>query len=173
MKRLLYLALITCLMASCGNKKSNESAEVNETAITIYALDDLLKDADQLVGQMIQVKGDVTHVCVHSGKRCFIVGEDENVTLRVEAGGEIESFSQELIGSQLLVTGILSERRLTQKEIAEMEDATNEKAKLEDSSAETCQAELSNINRMREWMKERNKDYYSIFHVDGESYEVL
>ena len=30
-----------------------------------------------------------------------------------------------------------------------------------------------NINEMREWMKAHNKDYYSIYYMDGERYEVI
>lgn len=42
-----------------------------------------------------------------------------------------------------------------------------------ESNGETCDAELSNIENMRKWMKENNKDYYSIYFVEGTDYEVV
>lgn len=175
MKKLLFIGIISCLMVSCGNKKTGNAAQTAEaeTAVSVYKLDDLLKNANQLVGQTVKVRGHVTHTCKHSGKRCFIVGEDENVTLRVEAKGEIAGFNRELVGSELEITGVVQENRLTKEYIDQMEKETNEKKLQEDGTAETCETELANISRMREWMKEKGKDYYSIYYLDGQDYEIL
>ncbi len=48
-----------------------------------------------------------------------------------------------------------------------------EKAVEEDGSAESCQAEMTNIAEMRSWMKENGKDYYSIYFLNGTSYEMV
>lgn len=165
MKKTIFLIVISCLIFSCGNKKQSEGE--------VYALDNLLEVADGLVDRPVNVRGHVTHTCVHSGKRCFIVGENENITMRVEATGEIESFSKELVGAELQISGILREKRLTKEYIDQMEKETNDKMVAEDGSAESCQTELDNISRMREWMKAKDKNYYSVYYVDGEKYEVL
>lgn len=178
MKKLLFVAAIACLMASCGNKTSDQNNTTEDSIktasnIPTYKLDSLLAVADQLVDKTVKVQGSVTHTCKHSGKRCFIVGDKENVTMRVEAKGNIGGFNRELIGSELRITGIVKERRLTKEYIDQMEKATNEKQAKEDGSAETCQAELNNIKEMRDWMKTNNKDYYSIYYMDGQEYEVV
>lgn len=179
MKKLILFAFSICLLASCGNKQNNnsensaDSTTVATSNYPVYKLDSLLNIADQLVDKTVIVRGSVTHTCKHSGKRCFIVGDDENVTMRVEAKGNIGGFNRELIGSELLITGVVKERRLTKEYIDQMEKDTNEKKAKEDGSAETCQAELSNINSMRDWMKSHNKDYYSIYFMDGQEYEVV
>lgn len=177
MRKFLPLLFALCLLASCGNKKTTETESTETVVLTenlpTYTLDSLLAVADQLVDQKVIVKGNVTHTCKHSGKRCFIVGENENVTMRVEAKGEIGGFNRELIGSELAIQGILKERRLTKEFIDQMEKETNEKKLQEDGSAETCQAELNNINEMRNWMKNNNKEYYSIYYMDGEQYDVV
>ena len=55
-----------------------------------------------------------------------------------------------------------------------MEMDVNERLKqVEDGSAETCEAELANINEMREWMQEQGKDYYAIYYIDGLSYQEM
>lgn len=177
MKKILTLVMVSCLLISCGNKKTEQTngAEATKSEMTteVYKLDDLLANADQLIGQTVKVRGSVTHTCAHSGKRCFIVGDNENVTMRIEAKGEIESFNKELIGSELEVTGILQENQLSKEYIDQMEKDTEAKMTEEDGSAETCEAELSNINDMREWMKANNKDHYSIYYLDGQKYDIV
>ena len=177
MKKIAFLVLIAGFLFSCGNNKtetkSAEIAEVVNDNVPVYKLDSLLAVADQLVDKTVKVRGSVTHTCKHSGKRCFIVGDNENVTMRVEAKGNIGGFNRELVGAELEITGVLKERRLTKEYIDQMEKDVNEKKIKEDGSAESCQAELSNISEMRNWMKNNNKDYYSIYFLDGEEYEVV
>ena len=178
MKKLLFIVTIACLVMSCGNKKSsdaNNEAENAEAQVadSIYTLETLLADANQLVDKTVTVKGNVTHTCKHSGKRCFIVGDKDDVSMRIEAKGNIGGFNRELIGSTIAITGVLKERRLTKEYIDQMEKKTNEKAAKEDGSAESCQAELQNITSMRDWMKANDKDYYSTYYLDGEEYTAL
>lgn len=180
MKKILFLAAALLTMAACNNKSAKqqragqeENVEAHASEVPVYKLDSLLKVADRMVDQTVTVRGFVTHTCKHSGKRCFIVGDDLNTSFRVEAGGEIGGFNRELTGSELAITGIVRERRLTKEYIDQYEEEVNEKKHKEDGSAETCQAELNNINEMREWMKAHNKDYYSIYYMDGERYEVI
>lgn len=178
MKKILLIAFAACMLVSCGNNKSENVAQQDAetktaTSEKVYALDELLAVADQMVDKNVVVKGNVTHTCKHSGKRCFIVGENGDVSMRVEAKGNIGGFNRELIGSEIEISGVLKERRLTKEYIAQMEKETSEKAQKEDGSAETCQAELNNIEKMKEWMKAHNKDYYSIYYMDGQDYESI
>lgn len=178
MKKIALFALAVGLLISCSSKTNNQQDSNSSTEIitasnnTTLPLDSLLAVADQYVDKEVTVRGNVTHTCKHSGKRCFIVGDNENVSMRVEAKGNIGGFNRELIGSELDITGVLKERRLTKAEIDQMEKDVNDKKAKEDGSAETCQAELTNIQAMRDYMKEKNKDYYSIYYMDGEEYAV-
>lgn len=180
MKNLMLLAVAAICFVSCANKNTEKNEVVTDSAsvaqvsdIPVYPLDSLLAVADQLVDKKVTVKGSVTHTCKHSGKRCFIVGNNENVSMRVEAKGNIGGFNRELVGSELAITGIVKERRLTKEYIDQYEKEVNDKKLKEDGSAETCQAELANINEMHEWMKKNNKDYYAIYYMDGEEYNVV
>jgi nitrogen regulatory protein PII len=173
MKQFLLLAVLSLALFACsGNKKQAETSNEEQTSALTYELDNLLAVADREVDQTITVIGYVTHTCKHSGKRCFIVGESQEASLRVEAKGEIEAFDRDLVGSKLAITGILKEQHLSKEYIAEMEKDVELK-KEEDGSAEACAAELSNIDDMRKWMKEHNKDYYVIYYMDGLDYEIL
>ncbi|WP_418895463.1 hypothetical protein [Limibacterium fermenti] len=178
-KILITMAVMSLFLASCGNatQKKTSDAEQTETAavsdLTVYELDSLLAHAEDFVGQTVKVRGHVTHTCKHSGKRCFLAGNDENASLRVEAGGEIGGFNRELVGSELEIKGIVRERKLTQEYINQYEKDVEAQKIEEDGSAETCKAELNNIESMRQWMNANNKEYYPIYYMDGEDYDVV
>ncbi len=178
MKKILFIAFTVLACVACGNK-SQQTAETPETTtksdadVPTYELESLLAVAEQYIGKTVVVKGTVTHTCKHSGKRCFLVGEDGKTSFRVEAKGDIGGFNKELVGSTLAVKGTLQERRLTKEYIDQQEKEVNEQKAKEDGSAESCQAELNNIASMKEWMKTHNKEYYAIYYMDGQSYEVV
>ena len=177
MKKLVFFTVLSLAIYSCnGNRQKTEASNDAQTSVksdaAVFELDNLLPVADQELEKTVTVVGYVTHTCKHSGKRCFIVGESHEASMRIEAKGDIGGFNRELVGSKLSVTGVIKERRLSQEYIAELEKDVNLK-KEEDGAAESCAAELSNINDMRTWMKEHNKDYYSIYYMDGMSFEVL
>ena len=167
MKQLLFFSVLAIALFSCTG--SNKQAD---TTANTYELDKLLVVADQKVDETLTVVGYVTHTCQHSGKKCFIVGESQDATLRIEAQGEIETFSSELIGSKLAVTGVLKEYQLSEEYINEMEIQVQQ---LEDEEGmeEVCASELSNISDMRKWMKDHDKNYYVIYYMDGMTYDVL
>lgn len=179
MKKVMYLmvAVLGLSMAACGNSaKKAEAAESEKTEVSVTgakAVEDVLAEAEECVGKEITVRGFVTHTCKHSGRRCFLVGKDQKTSIRVEAKGEIGGFNRELIGSEIVVKGVLRENKLSKEYIDQMEEAVNEKKGKEDGSAESCDAELNNIAAMRDWMKKNNKETYSVYFVDGIEYEVV
>lgn len=174
MKKIIFLTFILICITSCGNKTGNQQNAENLTANSqSYKLDDLLKIADQKTDEQVTVRGYVTHACKHSGKRCFIVGEDSETSFRIEAKGNINGFSQELVGSEIAVTGTIKENRLSKEYISQHEKEVNEKKEKEEGALAACEAELNNINSMKEWMKANNKDYYSTYYMEGESYEIV
>lgn len=176
MKITIFATVVALLMISCGSRQTKKNADdkgttrVEQTIISTYTLDSLLANAAELIDKEVIVRGFITHTCKHSGRRCFIVGEDPNTSFRVEAKGEIGGFNRELTGSEVAITGIVRERRLTKEYIKQYEEQVREK---EDGSAESCGAEIANVLAMREWMKSNNKDYFSTYFMDGESFEVI
>ncbi len=47
-----------------------------------------------------------------SGQRCQLMGSNENINIKVEAGEKIGAFMQEQMGSDLTIAGILMERNI-------------------------------------------------------------
>lgn len=178
MKHLLFtvMAALLVVFAACSNTQKtneNEGESTKTEKIQVFSVDSILELAPGLVDHEIEVVGHVTHTCKHSGKRCFIVGDNETFSMRIEAGGKINGFNRELVGNKLQVRGILKERRLSEEYLTQWEEKLKEQELEEDGSAESCEAEMSNINSMRDWMQENNKDYYSIFFLNGTDYEVI
>ena len=167
MKQLFLFALFASTLLSCSG--NNKQAEV---AGSTFELDQLLVVAEQKVDENVTVVGYVTHTCKHSGKKCFIVGESQQVSLRVEAQGEIETFSADLVGSKLAITGVLKEQHVSEESINELEVSVK-MLENQEGMEEACATELSNINDMRKWMADHGKDYYVMYYMDGMTYDVL
>ncbi len=175
MKYLSLLALCLAFM-SCNFSKSDSSnkktdaAVITQAEVQILNIEQVMQVAPDKVGQEIKFQGVVNHVCAHSGKRCILKNAEGNLSIRVEATGDMEGFNKEIAGNDLLVTGILREKRLLTSEIDEME--TEVKGKSEEGGKH-CSSELKNIKEMRDWMKANNRDYYAIYYIDGTSYEIV
>lgn len=177
MKKVILALTVALTIVACNpSKQQNEESKTTEQTVVETAaipLEEVLSSADKFIDKEVTFKGYVTHTCKHSGRRCFMKGEKGNMSLRVEAKGEIGGFNRELVGNEIALTGILKERRLSTDEINEMEKAIETKSMKSDGSEESCDTERANIKEMRKWMKENNKDYFAIYYVDGIKYNEL
>ena len=163
-----FLVVLALALFSCSGNKQQAGAVAN------FELDNLLAVAEQQVDQTVTVSGIVTHTCKHSGKKCFIVGESQVTSLLVfvDAEGEIDTFTPDLIGSKIAITGVIKEEQTSQEEIDEMEK--NVKIAEEGGAApEACATELASIKDMRQWMKDHGKDHYVSYYMEGLKYKVL
>ncbi len=175
MKNLVSIALLLLALGGCkqANQSSVDTTDQSESKSEVLSIIALLEKAPTLIDQEIKVTGTVDHVCSHSGRRCFLIDSVADESIKIEAAGEIESFGKELIGSDLVVSGIVKERRLMASEIDEWEIELVEKYGDLEKGGEQCSSEMDNINSMRDWMKKQEKDYYAIYYIDGMSYEVV
>jgi len=184
MKQLFLLLVPFFMLTACGSSGSKSETKTvgNSDGITksfvaeqvnVLAVDQLIDLAADNVGEEVVVKGVVTHVCKHSGKRCFLKDESGKTSIRVEAKGEIGGFNSELNGTRMMVKGFIRENRLTEEYINQWEQKTLEQKEKAEIDQNQCSAELANIEEMRNWMTANNKKFYSVFYVDGVDYEVL
>ena len=121
MKKSLTLVLGLALLISCTNqsKPKNEKKSAELVALTVDQIQEQGKD---LLDNEVIVKGTVTHVCKEAGARCFLMGSSEDISIRIEAG-KIGAFSQDQIGNEIQVRGILHEVQLDNEDLAEMEQS--------------------------------------------------
>lgn len=170
----LTLVMMSCTSTSNKTEESKDDVLVKSVEEQMYSVDGLYANVDSLEGKEISIYGSVTHTCKHSGQRCFLVGDSADQTIRVEAGGNIQGFGAELIGSTIRVKGVLKASKINPDEIQKMEEevATKEKSS-DEGEVESCAAEKQNIHAMREWMKNNNKNYYATYYFEGADYEVV
>ncbi|MCK5730400.1 MAG: hypothetical protein KAH68_04965 [Draconibacterium sp.] len=112
MKKLALISLFALILFSCGNQKSKKQS-VTKTepveVVVVLTVDELYKNAAEFADKEVVVKGTVMHVCKSGGGRCFIMGSNEDINIRIEAGEKIGAFDQELMGSDIEVVGIFRE----------------------------------------------------------------
>jgi hypothetical protein len=130
MRKLFPVVLVALLVSSCGNKSGkeisgNNSADDKPVKVEFASL--AANPADY-IDKNIEVKGKVVHVCTHTGKKMFIVGENPDVMLYVSAGESASKFPMELLGSQISVEGhiekvITADKPVEQTMVASMETA--------------------------------------------------
>lgn len=174
MKKVFFVCIIALsVIASC--KQQDKKQAQNEKVVVEIApqtIAQVMETAEKNVGKEVYFKGLVEHVCAHSGKRAILVDETGKLSIRVEAKGEINGFNRELSGSTLAVKGTLAEKRLSPEFLNEWETKVKAKEDAEEGGKH-CSSEMTNIQQMRDWMKEHGKDFYSIYYVDGLSYKIL
>ena len=110
MKKLALLSVFALILLSCGNQKSKKQiVEQTEPEVIVLSVDELYKNAADLTDKEVVVTGTVMHVCKHGGQRCFIMGSNEDINVRIEAGEKIGAFNQELMGSEVEIIGIFKQ----------------------------------------------------------------
>lgn len=109
-KRLFSFVIITVIISSCGNsgkKEVSSKTENTETGVKVEFAS-LIASPDNYVGKNIIIEGKVVHVCTETGKKMFIVGENPDIRLYVAAGENISKFPMELLGSEVIVEGLIT-----------------------------------------------------------------
>jgi len=161
-KQLFFLFVVIAALTSCTGSSSKKA----------YNVDELMDTIGTQVDKEVTVYGTVTHVCVHTGKKCFIENENKDFSVRINAGGIIDVFDRDIIGSKIEAVGVVKEQRVEKEQIDETEKTAHENMDNEEAH-EQCQAMLKNVAQMRAWMEKNNKDYYAIYYIDGIRYKVL
>ena len=173
-----FLTLTMALtFVSCQGNQKKAQAEEAKTEVKAEAVvltpEKVMADGAALVGQEVSIKGTVNHVCRHGGKKCRLAGTTEGAWIQVMARGEIKQFPDELIGSEIVVKGTVKERQITKEMVAEQEKSAKEamgKAETKEAKAH-CSSSMGNVEKMKQWMADNNKDYYAVYFVEGVSYE--
>lgn len=109
-KRFILFTIVALIISSCGNTGKKEVSSQNEGSSDALKIEfaSLISDPSAYVGKNIIVEGKVVHVCTHSGKKLFITGENPDVRLYIQAGEEMPKFPMDLLGSEVVVEGTLT-----------------------------------------------------------------
>ncbi len=161
MKKVALVSIIALFAFACGQqakKQETKTAEPEKVAV-VLTIDEVLEQAVELADQEVVVKGTVMHVCQHGGQRCFLMGSNEDITIRVEAGEKIGTFDQEQMGSDLEIVGIL-------KEVKTEADAHNP-GKEHGENADGEHAESAETEAAHKIIAENQEVAERIFFIEG------
>ncbi|MFI3287148.1 MAG: hypothetical protein R3Y61_01580 [Rikenellaceae bacterium] len=181
MKKIFLIATAALFAVACGSTPSDkktetkaaETAEVVTSEAAGLTVAEFISTAEGLVGKEVTLGATVKHTCKHSGRRCFIFDKaDPATTIRVEAGGEIGGFNAELVATDILVTGIVMESRISDEKLAEMEAEYLESIE-KDGTEEHCGSELQNVQSVRAKLKAEGKDYHSTYYLNGTKFSMV
>ena len=146
-KKIMTITIAVAMLTACGTSKEEKKGE--ETAANVQVeFASLIENPAQFVDQDITIEGKVVHVCTHSGKKMFIVGENPDVRLFISAGEELPKFPMELLGSTISVSGHLAiteaGAKMGESEHKEGEmKQEGEKAAEAEASGEACETEAA------------------------------
>lgn len=157
MRKYFAIIVLSMLVFACGNRQ-NQSA-TTENDVVVMTVDDLMAVAAEHVDQEVVISGLITHVCKHGGQRCFVMGNTDEVSIRVEAGDEIESFKQEHVGDVLQITGIL---RLVP---IDGDHACAE--------ADAAAGEVAEVAEKADSAEVSDEEYVPVYYIDGLKFIVV
>lgn len=130
MKLQAFAVLMVALMAfSCTNKKQTDKKakeDQNQDQVEVVKVTQVTNQPDSYLDKKITVKGMVTHVCRHGGKKLHISASDSDKKLRIKAGENMSAFERELEGSTVEVTGKFIEERIDQAYIEKLKKGGSE-----------------------------------------------
>ena len=179
-KKVLGMLAITGLLISCGNKEQKK--EAFEKEITKVTVDQVMADIQSYVDKDIVIAGTVNHVCSHSGKRMFIMGEDPDVAIKITPNDEIGVFEKELEGNHVIVTGVVNELRIDEAYVVNLEKELAEGSESEaihdhsggthDEDEDEEDEKNAQIEAMRTQIAESENGYYSQFWIEASKFEV-
>lgn len=129
MKKITFLVLLSFVLFSANviiaqdnaNVAGVKPANVQGAIITPENFQDF---ATNNVGKEVEIKGMVVHVCQHGGKKMFIIGEDPDKRVKIDASEKVSVFKPELEGSTVLVQGTI--QPIVEEEVPDSEKATQD-----------------------------------------------
>jgi hypothetical protein len=120
MRKFFPFVIAAVILSSCGNTSNKEASNKakNLESATKIEFAALAENPDNYIDKNVIVEGKVVHVCPHTGKKMFIVGENPDIMLYVTAGDNTPKFPMELLGSEISVEGVIT-RAVTAEKPAE------------------------------------------------------
>jgi len=140
-KKALTMLFAAALLASCGNtgkKVTSADSDKNSSAEKVE-FTALVENPEKYIGKEISVEGKVVHVCMQSGKKLFITGENPDIRLYVQAGEDMPKFPTELLGSEIIVEGLLTKPQAAEMVEGEGMAMSGEHADM--AAGDTCETE--------------------------------
>lgn len=119
MKKIAFLAVLAVFMMITGAIFAQDVTMKESDKATVVTPEKFQEFAANNVGAMVEIQGMVVHVCRHGGKKMFIIGEDPEQRVKIDASDKVSVFEPELEGSTVVVKGIV--QPIVEEEVPESE----------------------------------------------------
>lgn len=182
------IAALTLTACSGSTKKAETMTPAELQTSTALTIDDLLAQADSLVGKQVVLQGVCTHTCKHGATKIFLMGSDDTKTIRVEAG-ELGAFDTKCVNSLVEVQGTLKEQRVDEAYLqnweAKLKAQTAEKhgdtatgcdseKKARGETGNTVEERIADFrSKIAQRKADTGKDYLSFYYVEAAGYAIL
>lgn len=119
-KNFIVVLCISALLFSCG-KKGKETDVTEEDTVTVLAAVDFEAEAANYVDQEIRLTGTVDKVCMCCAKKIYLK-TDGDYKVKIVAGEGMETFDTNLVGKEILVTGVIKEKVIDEEYIKKIQE---------------------------------------------------
>lgn len=174
MKKLLLSLAIATLLFACTNKEGkNEdstliSDELAMQEMPVLEIGSFNESAGEFVNNEVKISGIVDHVCKHGGKKLLLVNDDGDVHVTSE-----ERFPEELVGEQIMLTGIVVELRIDESTCMQMEEDNIKSHKEGKSDDDFFKNKKHSIQAYRDSMMAAGVDHLSYYSLEYVSLEKI
>ncbi len=170
-KKFLTIVAIAGLFASCGGGAQTEEnkSETNvetEQIIPEIVLGEFEAEAGKHVDSEILVTGIVDHVCKHGGKKILLATDDGDVHVMSDT-----RFNDDLMGSEIVVTGIVREERYDEAYCLKMEEDNINSHSEGETDDELFERKKEHVAFLRDSMKSAGVDHLSSYSLEYVSHK--
>jgi len=160
--------LFSCKTETKKTAETNNLTEIDAVETPTIALREFDVKAGDFIDKEIKLKGIVDHVCKHGGKKILLVTDDGDAHVFSE-----ERFDEALMGSEIMVTGVVLEERIDESYLLKMEE-DNIKSHSEGKSNEVqFNNKKKHLAQYREKMKADKVDHISNFSLQYVSHDII
>jgi hypothetical protein len=136
MKKLFFFCAIVAIII-ITNSGCNNNKQIISNVLTV---DSFLLAPEQWANKDVIIKGTISHVCHHSGKKLFLFGKDAEKTVKVNAGGDHSTFDIKSEGTDVEITGtVVEDEKIDANYLNEWE--ADIKKSLDDKDQKVCNEE--------------------------------
>ena len=166
--QLVIIAIATTTVISCGTKAKNNTEFIS--------VDNLIQYADNYVNDTITVRGFCINVCNNSGDHMTIMGKDSTAAIEVRANKELFSFDTEALHTDVIITGILTENRVSEEFLDDWELRLNQSIEGGKGNPTAVAQLKEQIKMIRAAIAKRieseDKNYWSQYKIASLEYEI-
>jgi len=182
LKKLSLLLMALLLVASCSGEKPAEEASADSVAtdeVAHLTIAEFNASGEEYEGKLVEVEGIVDHVCAHSGKRIFVVGENPEDRVKIEAG-DLGTFDMSLQGSKVKVVATGTVMKMDSAYLDNWASEVNAEDTPENCSEEQKEmagkeheTALAQIVELRRQLAETEKGYLAFSSLEAKSLEEV